>query len=209
LTFHFVEIGIIISEWSLGEYISSSFIISSFAGFEVLIISVPNQPIVEMLTSAFYLIFGTFLPFAVISICNIIIIVTVKQAAKNRLNLGQTQKTTDIREKTNNTKHHHERTTAHLTRMLISISAAYVVTALPLRIHYFVMDIPEVASMYDLSTSYWTLRYILENAILAHLWFWNHAINFYLYIVAGGRKFRNDTKQVLRKLVYMLLKARN
>jgi hypothetical protein len=162
----------------------------SFVGLEVLIISVPSRPIIEMLTSAFYMIFGTFLPFAVISICNLIIIVTVKQATKKRLKLEQTQ----------SSKHRHERETAYLTRMLISISAAYIMTSLPLRIHYFVMDIPEVASMYDFSNPYWNLRYLLENAILGTLWFTNHAINFYLYIVAGGSKFRNDTKQILWKL---------
>jgi hypothetical protein len=140
-----------------------------------------------MLTSAFYIIFGTVIPFTVIAICNIAIIVTVKQAAKTRLNLDQT-------------KHRQETDTAHLTRMLIFISAAYVVTSLPLRMHYFVVEIPEVAKMYDMSDPYWNLRYLLQDMALVFVWFSNHAINFYLYILAGGRKFRNDTKQVLRKL---------
>jgi hypothetical protein len=123
------------------------------------------------------LIFGTILPFAVIIISNCIIIFRIKQAARERQKLKQSEKMNGER---------------NLTVLLLMTSLAYLVCSSPLRIY-------NTLAMYDLNDPYWRARYSFEWWICAEVWHLNFAMNFYIYFLAGGRRFRRDVKSVLLK----------
>jgi hypothetical protein len=129
-----------------------SFIPHPISGVKTLILSVPDNEVIEIMTSSFHLVFGTIFPFTTITISNIIIITTVKRASKNRLKMDA--KTDNI------SKDRQKAETQHLTRMLICVCIGYVVTSLPFRFHYLILGIPEVGLKYDMTKPYWNLRYI-------------------------------------------------
>ena len=93
-----------------------------------------------------------------------------------------------------------KRETSYLTRMLLLVSVAYVVTSIPLRAYDVVIGIPEVNEIYDMKDEYWVMRYYCQYFIIEDIWEINFAINFYLYCVGGGKKFRNDVRERLKKL---------
>jgi hypothetical protein len=131
-------------------------------------------------------IIGTVLPFLIIFISNIIIILTLKQAASDRNKLDKHgQKEADLQ---------------HLTRMLIFVSFAYVITTLPYRLHHFAMKIPAVAAAYDLRVLFWRKKYVVTTWSLSVVWMFNYSINFYLYCLGGGRRYRNDARRVVSTL---------
>ncbi|XP_064643680.1 uncharacterized protein LOC135497750 isoform X2 [Lineus longissimus] len=152
-------------------------------GLETLITDFENQDI-EMLVSAFQLFFGTACPFAVIIMSNIVIIFKLKKASEER---SEMQGGAGNTEKTN-----------YLTRMLLFVSFAYVVTSIPYRLYFFIMDTPVLTKMYVMTERYWSLRYNLQYVFFLTLWYCNFAINFPLYCIGGGHRFRNDTKYILR-----------
>ena len=137
------------------------------------------------------MILGSVIPFIIILGSNIIIIIKIKMASaqrsKMRANEGQCE---------NKSKE------KHLTRMLIFVSLAYVVTSAPLRLYYLLMDIPEIGGpeVYDLSNTYWSLRYHTQMFLLADIFVFNHAINFYLYCLGGGAKYRKDAAEVCKRI---------
>jgi hypothetical protein len=47
---------------------------------------------------------------------------------------------------------------------------------------------------------YWVVRYGVEYWFIHEIWYQNYSINFYLYCIGGGRKYRNDVKVVLKEL---------
>jgi hypothetical protein len=48
-----------------------------------------------------------------------------------------------------------------------------------------------------MTSTYWNLRYNVQLWVVFELWCWNYAVNFYLYCIGGGEKYRRDTKEVL------------
>jgi hypothetical protein len=94
-----------------------------------------------------------------------------------------------------------QKDTRHLTVMLIFVSVAYIVTSFPYRIYDPITQIPDVEAIYDMSQPYWRLRYGIWTYAVVNVWFYNYAVNFYLYCIGGGRKYRSDTKDVIRHLI--------
>ncbi|XP_064620959.1 growth hormone secretagogue receptor type 1-like [Lineus longissimus] len=144
---------------------------------------------VELVASLFYVLVGTVFPFLIILGSNLVIIVTLRRASKERARLKSSQ------QKEGPGKHQQE--TQHLTVMLIFVSVAYIVTSLPYRMYDFSAQIPAVDAMYDMSQVYWRLRYGIGQFAVMNIWFYNFAVNFYLYIIGGGKRYRNDAKEVL------------
>jgi hypothetical protein len=143
----------------------------------------------EKASSLFSIIFGTVIPSSVIFGCNCLIILTVKKAATQRakMKLGQEEK--------------REKDLQNLTVMLLFVSIAYIITTLPYRIYDPIMEIPEISAMYDMTQMYWRLRISIGMFAVANLWFCNYAVNFYLYCIGGGKRYRNDTKEVIGQLL--------
>jgi hypothetical protein len=138
------------------------------------------------------LLFGTFIPFGIIVFCNLWIIYTLHGASKQRLAMGVGQ----------NGQKTIEKETKYLTKMLIIVCIAYVVTSIPYRLHDLLLGVPSISSHYDLNDPYWRLRYSAQNYILHHVWEWNYAVNFYLYCIGGGKKYRQDVKNILGRLAF-------
>jgi hypothetical protein len=165
----------------------------SLSGIEILIISVPGHEIIELLASGFQFAFGTLGPFIIISLSNIIIIVTVRNAAKERSKLSQQQQQQQGGKD-------QQKDTQFLTRMLIFVSCAYVLTSLPYRIFHVIIDTPAVSEIYDMDNIYWNLRYNIEVWFFFDWWCCNYCINFYLYCIGGGQRYRDDTKAVVKEM---------
>ena len=85
----------------------------------------------------------------------------------------------------------------YLTRMLILVSAAYEILSIPYRLYEIIRSIPSVAVIYDMTKLYWRLRHLVFFFAGLELWHMNYAVNFYLYFVGGGRKYRQDAKNIL------------
>ncbi|XP_064619610.1 uncharacterized protein LOC135483041 [Lineus longissimus] len=147
----------------------------------------PELEILEGISTSFQLVVGTILPFFIIFTCNILIIITLKQASKARQRLETNQKNVELKSQ-------------HLTRMLLFVSFAYVITTLPYRLYHLTMKIPVVANLYDLRVLYWRKQYVISVWSLIIVWMFNYSLNFYLYCIGGGRKYRDDAKLVLSRL---------
>jgi hypothetical protein len=157
----------------------------------MLIIKIAGHVELEILASLFQMLFGSIFPFIIILGCNVIIITTVKSASANRTKLssgkGQGQE-----------KRKEEQ---HLTRMLVFVSFVYVVTSIPYRMYILLMLLPAIAEIYKMEETYWNLRYLVEILSVFNVWMYNYAINFYLYCLGGGEKYRRDTVDVCKRLV--------
>ncbi|XP_064635624.1 growth hormone secretagogue receptor type 1-like [Lineus longissimus] len=164
-----------------------SYVKDQNTGVEVLLVTAAN-PVIEILASGFQMVIGSFLPFLVIFGSNVVIIITVKTAARKRLKMEASQ----CQEKRNETQ--------YLTRMLIFVSIAYVVTSMPFRMYYLIIDVPEIHDMYNMDVPYWNICYNVEESFFFLIWLFNFAINFYLYCVGGGQKYRNDTVKVITSI---------
>jgi hypothetical protein len=147
---------------------------------------VPDNPALESFGSTFQLLVGTIIPFIVIVFANVWIIITVHRASSQLKNLA----TSDKNEKKRKQETH------HLTRMLILVSAFYVICSIPYRAYEIAIDIPAVKKIYDFNDGYWFIRYRTEYIGLLILWHLNYAVNFYLYCI-GGKKFRKDAQRLL------------
>jgi hypothetical protein len=171
-------------------------IISSFSGAELLIVSVPAYPIMEILSTWFQLIIGTVFPFFIILISNVIIIITVKRASEERNKIGQGKgKQTDTR---------------FLTRMLIFVSVAYVVTSMPYRLYYLIYsNVPWINRQYNMKDEYWFIRYNVQVAFVFQFWCLNYAVNFYLYCIGGGQRYRQDTLEVCKAMFCLKTETRS
>ncbi|XP_064619614.1 uncharacterized protein LOC135483044 [Lineus longissimus] len=121
------------------------------------------------------LILGTILPFSIIATCNIIILIGVQRAAVRRKQMKSS--TADDNEK--------KLKDTNLTAMLLMTSLAYLLCSCPKRIY-------ESVAVVDLSNPYWTARYWLGYWVVVEIWTLNFAVNFYVYFLKGGRKFRQD-----------------
>jgi hypothetical protein len=158
------------------------------SGLENLIFHVENDPLGAPLATGFQLLFGTILPFFIIITSNLIIIITVRDASKKRTIMQKSTKSDAERERSQ---------TQYLTRMLILVSLAYVVTSIPYRLYVVILLIPQIAQMFDLND---VCNFVLYNLIVVcfyGIWIWNYAVNFYMYCAGGGQRYRNDIKEVL------------
>ncbi|XP_064622981.1 FMRFamide receptor-like [Lineus longissimus] len=151
----------------------------------------PDSPQLEVFASMFQLVFGTLLPFFVILTMNLWIIYTVKQAAAKQRHLTSATKTSGDEKR--------KQEMSHLTRMLILVSAGYVVCSIPMRIDEVVMDLDIIKEIYIEGDVYWNIRSLTIYVILSDLWLMNFAVNFYLYCI-GGKKFRKDALMILKGL---------
>ncbi|XP_064642970.1 probable G-protein coupled receptor B0563.6 [Lineus longissimus] len=155
-------------------------------GFDTAYLNYPEALWVEQAVSAYMLTVGTIIPFIIIMTCNIVIIASVQKAGKsrNKMAAGEEGGTSQGR---------------HLTRMLIFVTVAYIVLSIPMRLFEIAFSIPAVIEKYDMSDPYWQLLFNVELWIVTDLWNLNYAVNFYLYFLGGGKKYRNDAKQVFFK----------
>jgi hypothetical protein len=141
------------------------------------------------------LLFGTVIPFAVIFLCNVGIIIGVRRAAAQRDNITAMSKTT----KQQDTKaQERSAESKYMIRMLVLVSLAYVFFSMPLRFYVIIIDLPGLREMYDVSKPYWSLRLEVEHWVCGVIWHVNYAINFYMYCLGGGKKFRNDAIEVVK-----------
>jgi heme/copper-type cytochrome/quinol oxidase subunit 2 len=136
-------------------------------------------------SSAFNIFFGAVLSFTIILFSNISIVATLRKASSERGKLGK--KSTECK----------RLETTHLTIMLMFVSAAYIVTTLPYRLLDPIFEVPEIKAMYDMTQLNWRLRYGVAGMTVMTAFFCNYGINFYLYCIGGGRRYRNDTKEVI------------
>jgi hypothetical protein len=133
------------------------------------------------------MVFGSLIPSVVIVGSNLGIAITVRQASKRRTKMGVQKGDGDKQE-------------SQLTSMLAIVSAAYLITTVPYRLFYVVLEIPAIGDMYDMTDPYWGTLYAILLHFFFDLWVCNHAVNFYLYCLAGGKGYRQDTKKILSKL---------
>ncbi|XP_064637901.1 nociceptin receptor-like [Lineus longissimus] len=153
--------------------------------------TVPHAPELETFGNAVQLAVGTVLPFCLIVFCNVWIIVVLRRASHKQGKMGVSEKNRKTREKE----------TTHLTRMLILVSIAYVVTSIPYRLFDIIIGIPEVKGHYKMDDEYWRLRLNCQHIVIIAFWNVNYGINFYLYCLGGGKKYRDDVKQRVFKFV--------
>lgn len=156
---------------------------SYFPGFRVL--AYGSNAALAKASSTFNILLGAGLPFCVIFVSNVTIIATLRKVASARAALRTNSKDKGGQEE------------LHLTVMLIFVSAAYIVMTLPYRLYTPVFEIPAIKMMYDMTDTFWYLRYYVGAMVVAALFICNYGSNFYLYVIGGGSRFRNDTKEVL------------
>jgi hypothetical protein len=167
----------------------------SFSGLENLIFYVENDPtgVISLLSTNFQLVFGTILPFLMIISSNIVIISTIKSATRTRMKLQAQQRKEKPEQERNES--------GYLTRMLIFVSIAYVITSIPYRLFVVALLIPQVAAQIDLTDICDFTLYNVTIMSFYSLWIWNYAVNFYMYVVGGGKRYRKDIKEVLGTLI--------
>jgi hypothetical protein len=147
---------------------------------------VPHARWFEKLYKAYLLVFGTILPFSTLAICNIAIIIEVNRAARRRKKM----KSEAAAEKPGKAKD------ANLTGILFMTSLAYLVCSCPKRAYEAV-----AATNYDETDRGATALYWLAFHIVSELWILNFAVNFYMYFLGGGKKFRQDARDIFKKCV--------
>jgi hypothetical protein len=130
------------------------------------------------------LILGTILPFSVIAVCNAVILIGVHRAAARRKKMNSSGAEDKNEKKLKDT---------NLTAMLLMTSLAYLLCSCPKRIY-------EAVTVSNVGDPYWQARYWLGYWIVVEIWTINFAVNFYIYFLGGGRKFRQDAKEVFGKL---------
>jgi hypothetical protein len=162
---------------------------------ESAILDYPDPPWLEITVGAYNLAIGTVIPLTVIITSNILIIASVKRSAISRSKMAAQSDTekgrTDERQ---------------LTRMLILVSIAYVIFSVPIRTYEIILTIPEIVSTYNMNDPYWRLRYNVQFWLLAEMHHMNYAVNFYLYILGGGGKYRRNVKEVFKSCRRCIMK---
>jgi hypothetical protein len=129
------------------------------------------------------IIVGSGIPFIIICTANILILKQLKQAASERIRMTQGVLNTDSDGR-------------YLNRMLILVSVVFIVCTLPVAVPELLWEIPSFQMRYDTRYRYWMLRIHLESWCLIALIDCNHAINFYLYVLGGGKNYRKSVKQL-------------
>jgi uncharacterized membrane protein YqjE len=156
----------------------------SLLGIENLIMSDANV-LLTLIASNYQLVAETIFPFTAIIICNIIIITTIRNATKNRKGLQSTKE-----------EDAGKRKSQHLTRMLIFASFAYIAVSFPYRLFLVIITL----DVYKFEETCHFVHYNLCVALFFCIWTGNFCVNFYLYCLGGGKKYREDAKQVFSEL---------
>ncbi|XP_064649860.1 kiSS-1 receptor-like isoform X2 [Lineus longissimus] len=154
-------------------------------GLERFVEDFPAAPVVEKIVSWWELIAGTVVPFFVLIIFNCLIIWNVRSASK-----FQRQMTYDQKDKMQALRK--AKAEAHLTRMLLLVCIAYLVCSVPVRIYLL-----ENTGSFNYQDPEWFIQFNVGYWYGCIGWYMNYAINFYLYCIAGGRKFRQDVLEIL------------
>ena len=124
----------------------------------------------------FDLLVQNFIPFALILFANVAIIIKVRMSDKNLKALGNKS---DKRSQKSN----------HMTGMLLSISFAFLVLTLPIKLHVSIANTQEkIVKALDFDNVTHLIVYSL-NAL-------NHSINFYLYLMTG-EAFKQEVLRIL------------
>ena len=142
-----------------------------------LIASYPDARCRETLFHVYNLILGTIAPFSILVISNTIITISIRRAATRRKQMAVVAS-----EKTGKEP--------NLTAMLMMTTFFYFLLSSPKRIY------DTVYPQYDLADPYWLARHSLQFIVWDKAWVANFAINFYVYFLGGGRKFRQDVKDI-------------
>jgi hypothetical protein len=164
-----------------------SFLYYNVSGGYGVAVSIPENSAYESIVLAYHLGVGSVIPFVVIVFCNFCIITTIRAAAEKRGTMGQDEKS----------KKNMEKETSYLTRMLVIVCIAYACLSIPYRLYDFMLMIPAIGNRYDKASNYWHWRYLFETWVLLHVWDWNYGINFYLYCIGGGRRYRSEVARML------------
>jgi hypothetical protein len=149
--------------------------------------SVPGVPWVGVFFDIYELIMGAVLPFSLIAGGNAAIIISVRRAANQRKEMSAADMTSQksrLQERS-------------ITKMLLFVSFAFLICQFPYRVYHTMFEIPGVMTMYDKNSYYWNTRSLLQKIVFTELFMASFAINFYLYFLGGGQKFRQDTKRML------------
>ncbi|XP_064624468.1 galanin receptor type 2-like [Lineus longissimus] len=159
-------------------------------GYYLTIITSPGHPALEVFSSWFQMLAGTILPFVIISTSNVFIIVTIHHASQERskMEYGDNEK--------------RGRETVYLTRMLIFISLAYIILSVPYRWYTLGTKIPSISKLYNMSRVSSRKQFMMGALSASILWSFNYAINFFLYCVGGGAKYRRETVFILRRIFF-------
>jgi hypothetical protein len=153
-----------------------------------LIPSVPHATILESVSTIYFLMFGTIIPFIVIVGCNVTIIVTLRKAATRR--------------KTMTTTKTEQMDTSYLTKMLILVFIVFVICSIPNRLHYALVNgVPSLVEVYTSGAIYWSLRAKLEYWSIQIAWYLNHSVNFFLYCIGGGKRYRDDVRRLFNQII--------
>ena len=80
--------------------------------------------------------------------------------------------------------------------MLILVSVAYFILCVPYGVSEVILAAPDVVGIYDMSVPYWQVRLSLITYVMIHWSALNHVVNFYLYVLGGGKQYRDDVKQI-------------
>ncbi|XP_074641222.1 uncharacterized protein LOC141898971 [Tubulanus polymorphus] len=131
------------------------------------------------LVTYFEFLVEALLPFIVILYANASIIVAIKQSNKLQIKLGR--KVVDKRTEYST-----------ITRTLLFVSFTFLILVSPHRIHFIVAEIGSAPYGNEMQT--WN---IFLSGVFLKLIHTNNAVNFYLYCLAGGGKFRQDIKAIL------------
>jgi hypothetical protein len=151
--------------------------------------SVPENPLLETILLAIHFALSTIVPFVIIVVCNFWIIVSLGRASAKRGEMI-----------TGNNARSREKDERYLTRMLIVVCVAYIIISTPYRMYGIVMGLPGIRQVYNLDIPYWRIRYDLQYIILLYIFCNNHAVNFYLYAIGGGKKYRRDIKKLFTEM---------
>jgi hypothetical protein len=144
---------------------------------------VPHARWFEQLYKSYLLLLGTLIPFSTLFVCNTVIIIEVNRAARRRKKMKL-----DAAGKSGQTKD------ANLTGMLLMASLAYLVCSCPKRGYEAV-----AATDFDENDRATTAVYWLGFHIVSDVWILNFAVNFYMYFLGGGKKFRQDARDIFRR----------
>ena len=143
---------------------------------------IPGSRESTLAASGFQLAVATLLPFTLIISSNVIIIVTVREASKKRADLARRTVSTE---------------TANLSRMTVAVSAAFLVTSAPYRLFTMSLQIPEVLAVFEnFEKTCSFMLYSVFTCSLYTLYLMNFCLNFFMYYLGGGRKYRNDLKEL-------------
>lgn len=129
----------------------------------------------------YHLLSSSVIPFVLLLICNIITVYQVSRKSDIRKSQNAEDRRKDVQKKT-------------FIRMTLLVSTVFILLTGPFTMYRSVLSIdPSIGK--NLSAA----NYLLVMKILQKIWLLNTSVNFYLYLLGGGRKFRNDLFALFKK----------